>query len=138
MVKHVELLFYEKFILVKEMRTRLQSPFVNIKCDGVADNEVVELYVNGKKAKSYHIINGFLSLPVEKNKQYRIASQKFPYGFRFNTTDPRDNTDDILLFHTVNTDSAELKNIYRIIEHLCSIIQEQQIQITSLTGYQTE
>jgi hypothetical protein len=84
------------------------------------------------------IVDGKVTIPVARGNTYRLSSPQYPYGVRFNTTDPRDNTNDILLFHTVNTDSAELKNIYRIIEHLCSIIQAQQIQITSLTGYQTE
>ena len=138
MTKHVELLFYEKYILVKDMRTRLQSPFVNIKCEGIADNELLDLYVNGKKAKSYFVINGYVSIPIDKNTQYRIVAQKFPYGFKFNTLPANDGTDDILIFQTLHADSGELKNIYRVLETLCSKVKEQDAQIASLSGYQTE
>ena len=138
MVKHIELLFFEKNILLKEMRARLKTPYANIKCDGIADNEILELYVNGKKAKSYYVVNGYVSIPVSPNTQYRIATQKFPYGFKFNTLPASDGTEDILIFQTLHADSGELKNIYRVIETLCSKVKEQEKTIASLSGYQTE
>lgn len=134
----MELLFFDRFILLKSNFKRLKTNYIIIKCIGAKDGEELELYINGKNGGKHKIVDGKVTIPVARGNTYRLSSPQYPYGVRFNTTDPRDNTNDILLFHTVNTDSAELKNIYRIIEHLCSIIQAQQIQITSLTGYQTE
>ena len=134
----MELFFYDQFILLRNHFKRLKTPYIIVKCVGVEDGEKIELYTNGKISNTYTVIDGKITIPISRGNIYRLASPKYPYGVRFNTTDPRDNTDDILVFQTINADSAEIKNIYRIIEHLCSVIQNQQTQINSLTGYQTE
>ena len=134
----MELLFFDGFILLHSNFKRLKTPYVIIKCLGLEDGEKLELYTNGKFSGNYTVKLGKILIPIKIGNTYRLASPKYPYGVRFNTTDPRDNTDDILLFHTLNADVAEMKNLYRIIEHLCSTVQEQRNQINSLTGYQTE
>lgn len=134
----MELLFFDGFILLHSNFKRLKTPYIIIKCVGVEDGEKLELYTNGKISGNYTVIGGKITIPITRGNAYRLASPKYPYGVRFNTTDPRDNTDDILVFHTINADSADVKHLYRMIEHLCSIIKKQQQQIKSLTGYQTE
>ena len=134
----MELLFYDGFILMRNNFKRLKTSFIIAKCVGIDDGEKVELYTNGKVSGNYTVVNGRITIPVERGNTYRLASPKFPYGVRFNTTDPRDNTEDMLLFHSVGTDGTEIKNIYRLIEHLCTTIKNQQEKIESLMGYQTE
>ncbi len=134
----MELLFFDGFILLHSNFKRLKTPYIIIKCVGVEDGEKLELYTNGKISGNYTVIGGKITIPITRGNTYRLASPKYPYGVRFNTTDPRDNTDDILVFHTINADSADMKHLYRMTEHLCSIIKKQQQQIKSLTGYQTE
>jgi hypothetical protein len=134
----MELFFFDGFILLHSNFKRLKTPYIIIKCVGVEDGEKLELYTNGKISGNYTVIGGKITIPITRGNVYRLASPKYPYGVRFNTTDPRDNTDDILVFHTINADSADMKNLYRMVEHLCSIIKKQQQQIKSLTGYQTE
>ena len=134
----MQLLFFDRFILLKSNFKRLKTPYIIVKCIGAEEGETVELHTNGKNSGSYIVRDGKITIPIQKGNTYRLASPERPYGVRFNTTDAHDNTDDILVFHQTNTDSAELKNIYRIIEHLCSIVDEQRQQINSLKGYQTE
>lgn len=134
----MELVFFDGFILLHSNFKRLKTNYIIAKCIGVEDGEKLELYTNGKISGNYTVSGGKITIPITRGNAYRLASPKYPYGVRFNTTDPRDNTDDILLFHTINADSADMKNLYRIIEHLCSVVYNQQIQINSLTGYQTE
>lgn len=134
----MEILFYNKFLLLRSLRKRSRFPFVNIDCIGAKDGEKLEVYVNGKPNGNIVVTNGKVTIPIAKGNTYRLASPDHPYGVRFNTTDAHDGTDDILLFHTVTTDSAEIKNLYRIIEHLCSTIQEQDEKIQNLSGYRTE
>ncbi len=134
----IELLFFEQFILLKSMQMRAKSKLATIRCVGVEDGEALELYINGKKSKTYIVRNGEIVIPIEKNKQYRIASQKHPYGFKFSTTPANDDTEDTLLFQSFHAEAAEMKNIYRILEVLCSKITEQEKQIAELSGYQTE
>ena len=134
----MELLFFDRFILLRSNYKRLKTPYIICKCIGVEDGEKLELYTNGKISESYTVMGGKITIPISRGNAYRLASNNYPYGVRFNTTDPRDNTDDILVFHTLNSDSADMKNLYRIIEHLCSVVEKQQIQINSLAGYQTE
>lgn len=137
-MKTMELLFYDRFILMKSLFKRIKTPYIIIACYGAEDGEKLELYINGKISESYTIVDGKITIPVEQGNTYRLSSNKFPYGVKFNTTDARDNTNDILLFHTTPTDGAEIKNIYRIIENLCSKVKEQEKQIAALSGYQTE
>ena len=134
----MELFFFDGFILLRSNFKRLKTPYIIIKCVGVEEGEKLELYTNGKISGNYTVADGKITIPIERGNVYRLASPKYPYGVRFNTTDPRDNTEDILLFQTVTADSAELKNLFRIIERLCTTIKEQQTQISSLMGYQTE
>lgn len=134
----MEILFYDRFLLIKNLRKRLRSPFLDIKCIGVDDGERLEIYTNGKLSGNFIVRDGGITVPVSKGNTYRLASPNYPYGVKFNTTDAHDDTDDILLFQTISTDSAELKNLYRIIETLCSTVQEQAQQIKNLSGYRTE
>lgn len=134
----MELLFFDGFILLHSNFKRLKTPYIIIKCVGIEEGERLELYTNGKISGTHTVTDGRITIPIARGNAYRLASPKYPYGVRFNTTDPRDNTDDILVFHTLNADCTDMKHIYRIIEHLCSTIHNQQIQINSLTGYQTE
>ena len=134
----MEILSYDRFLLVKNLRKRIRLPFLNIKCLGIEDGEKLELYTNGKLSGNFIVQNGGITVPICKGNNYRLASPNHPYGVRFNTTDAHDGTDDILLFQTISTDSAELKNLYRIIETLCSTVKEQAKQIQNLSGYRTE
>ena len=134
----MEILFYGKFILLKNLRKRIRSPLLSVKCIGAKDGEQLELYINGKMSGVYTVRDGAIAIRVSKNNNYRIASPNAPYGVKFNTTDAPDNENDILVFQSFHEATAEFKNLYRIIEHLCSVIEKQQNQINSLMGYQTE
>ena len=134
----MELLFYDGFILLRSHLKRLKTSYIIVKCVGVEDGEKIDLYTNGKLSGTYTVLNGKVTIPIERGHFYRLASCKYPCGVRFNTTDPRDNTEDILVFQTINADSADMKNLYKIISHLCSIVRNQEKQIQSLMGYQTE
>ena len=134
----MELFFFDRFILLRSNYKRLKTNYIVAKCIGAKEGEKLELYTNGKNSGNLIVKNGKITIPISIGNTYRIASPNYPYGVRFNTTDPRDNTNDILVFHTLNADSAEMKNLYRITEYLCSVIEKQQNQLNSLMGYQTE
>ena len=134
----IDLLFYNKFILLTEMRARVQSKFVRVNCIGANDGEVLDVYTNGKKTSSLIVRDGFVILPIEKDTNYRIASNNFPYGFKFNTLDAHDDTGDTFLFQTLKNESGELKNIYRLLEVLCQKAKQHEEKIAELSGYQTE
>ena len=134
----IDLLFYDKFILLKDMRTRLKTSLVKINCIGVKDGEQLNLYVNGKNASTLIVADGSITICIEQNKQYRLASQSYPYGVKFTTIPANDDTEDTLIFPHYNADPGEIKNIYRALENLCSKIQEHEEKIAELSGYQTE
>lgn len=134
----IDLLFYDKFILLDDMRTRLKTTTVIINCIGAEDGESLDLYINGKRATTLTIADGIVALSIEKNKQYRLASQNHPFGFKFNTIPANDDTEDILIFPHYHTDTGEVKNVYRLLENLCSKIIEHEEKIADLYGYQTE
>jgi hypothetical protein len=131
----MELLFYEQFILLKSMRKRIKTPFLSVSCIGVEDGEKVELYTNGKSSSVFTVQDGGFVIPVHPNTNYRIASPAFPYGVKFTTTE---DTDGMLVFQSFQAESAEFKNLYRIIERLCSKVKEQEQEIKNLSGYRTE
>lgn len=134
----IELYFYKKFILLKDMRARTRQNYATISCIGAEDGESIELYINGKKANNYIVSNGVITIPIEKNKMYRLASPNHPYGFKFNTLPANDDTDDILIFQYLHADPSEIKNVYRLLQSICESFDTQEEKVKSLFGYQTE
>ena len=134
----IEVAFYNKFILMQNVLKRQKSNFLVVKCNGADNGERIELYVNGVIGGVYAVADGFITIPIVPNTNYRIASPKYPYGVKFNTVAANDGTDDIFVFHSVQENAAEIKNLYRIIEHLCQTVEEQKKQIEALSGYRTE
>lgn len=134
----IESAFYGEFILLKSVTKRQTSNFLAVKCNGAKDGERLELYINGNISGVYVVSNGVITIPILPNTKYRLASPKYPYGMKFNTVAANDGTGDILVFHSVQENAAEIKNLYRIIEYLCENVEEQKKQIEALSGYRTE